>query len=561
MRPPVLKSLTVRDFALVSELDVNFEPGLTVITGASGAGKSILLGALALVLGERGAADVVRPGAARADISAEFDLGAYPVALALMHELALEDTDQPGRCLVRRVISADGRSRAFVNGSPATVQTLKALCEGLVDIHGQHENARLLRRDIQLALLDDYGVDAELRQACREAFREWRASTSAAEELAAAAAAREDRAALLSYQLEELDGLGLAPGEFDVIDAQHRRLAQAKSLRDAAATALHLLSEERSIGRTQRLLEDIDDPHPRLAGARETLRAASELIDDAARDLRAWDDSLDIDPSALAAVEARLEVVMDIARKHRVPPADLPAHAEALRVELSGLATDRSMLNALIARAADAKARYQQHAAMLSQMRRSLALQFGAAVGACMQTLGIEGGALEIAFEAAENESGTDAVDFHVRTNPNYPPGPLGRIASGGERARISLAIQVVAAARSELPCLVLDEADVGVGGTTADVVGRLLRALADNAQVLCVTHAPQVAALGHHHLRVRKDTAQETRIDRLDHDSRIEELARMLAGADITDRTREYARTLFEDAGSLHTDCPPRLP
>ncbi|MGA1674911.1 MAG: AAA family ATPase, partial [Pseudomonadales bacterium] len=198
MRPPVLKSLTVRDFALVSELDVNFEPGLTVITGASGAGKSILLGALALVLGERGAADVVRPGAARADISAEFDLGAYPVALALMHELALEDTDQPGRCLVRRVISADGRSRAFVNGSPATVQTLKALCEGLVDIHGQHENARLLRRDIQLALLDDYGVDAELRQACREAFREWRASTSAAEELAAAATAREDRAALLS---------------------------------------------------------------------------------------------------------------------------------------------------------------------------------------------------------------------------------------------------------------------------------------------------------------------------------------------------------------------------
>lgn len=561
MRPPVLKSLTVRDFALVSELDVSFEPGLTVITGASGAGKSILLGALALVLGERSAADVVRPGAARADITAEFDLGAYPAALALLEELALDDQDQPGRCLVRRVIGADGRSRAFVNGSPATLQMLKSLCEGLIDIHGQHENARLLRRDIQLALLDDHGVDAGLRQSCRDAFREWRASTSAAEELGAAAATREDRAALLAYQLEELDALGLTEGEFEQIDALHRRLSQANALRDAATNALHLLTEDRSLGRTQRLLEDVDDTHPRLEGARETLRAARELIDDAVRDLRAWDDSLDTDPGALQSVETRLESVMDLARKHRVPPGALHAHTEALRAELSGLATDRTTLDTLLARAAAAKNRFEQHAQALGKARRSIAKQFGTAVGACMQTLGIDGGALRVDFDRAENETGTDAVEFQVTTNPNYPPGPLGRIASGGERARISLAIQVVAAARSELPCLVLDEADVGVGGTTADIVGRLLRTLADNAQVLCVTHAPQVAALGHHHLRVRKDTGQETRIDRLDSESRIEELARMLAGADITDRTRDYARTLFADAQSLHPDGPRRLP
>jgi DNA repair protein RecN (Recombination protein N) len=550
MAEAVLKALTIRDFALVQSLDIFFAPGLTVITGESGAGKSILLGALGLVLGDRAAADVVRPGAARADICAEYDLGNHPQARRLLDEQELADPDQPSRCLVRRVIGADGRSRAFVNGAPVTLQVLRALSQDLIDIHGQDENQRITERDVQLALLDDFGVDPALRKACQDAYRAWKRAEGEAADLRAQLEQRADRASLLAYQLEELQALGVAVGEFEAVESDHRRLSQAQDLRATAAQCLEALEEDSALGRVLRLLGGLDDDHPRLENARHVLRAADDLMKDAIRDLRAYDGSLDLDPERLTTLDRRLGEIHDLARKHRVAPERLAEHTLTLAAELDAQSSDRSVLDRLLESAAAHQAGYRTQAGKLSRQRRAAAKEFAKAVSRGINVLGIKGGALSLEFHPAETETGLEGVEFHVATNPRYPPGPLQRIASGGERARISLAIQVVAAEKSAMPCLILDEADVGVGGTTADVVGRLLRKLAEHTQVICVTHAPQVAALGHHHLRVRKDPRRDTLIDPLDPTARVEELARMLAGAGITDKARDYARTLLSEAG-----------
>jgi DNA repair protein RecN (Recombination protein N) len=549
MAHAVLRTLTIRDFALVASLDIAFADGLTVITGESGAGKSILLGALSLVLGERAAADAVRPGAQRADITAEFDLEHHPASRKLLEEQALTDPDQPARCLVRRVVGSDGRSRAFVNGAPVTLQVLRGLSEDLVDIHGQHENQRITEPRVQLALLDDYGVDSSALRACRDAFRAWKRAEQEAEGLEKHLAQREDRARLLSYQLEELGELELGAGELESIVAEHRRLSQVQDLLATVAQCLVALEEEAVTGRVLRLLDGLDDDHPHLNGALAALRSADELQSDALRDLRGYDGALEVDPERLAELDGRLAAIHALARKHKVAPEQLAAHMAALEEELQSISTDRSSLQSLRAAAAEQLATYETQAAQVSAQRRSAARDFAGAVSACIDTLGIMGGALAVEFTPARSETGLESAEFHVTTNPKYPAGPLQRIASGGERARIALAIQVVAAEKSAMPCLVLDEADVGVGGTTADVVGRLLRALAANTQVICVTHAPQVAALGHNHLRVRKDEQQDTRIEGLIPESRVEELARMLAGADITDKSRDYARTLLSEA------------
>ncbi len=549
MANAVLRSLTIRDFALVPSLDIGFADGLTVITGESGAGKSILLGALGLVLGDRAASDAVRPGAARADICAEFDLVGHPASRRLLDQQALLDAESPGRCLVRRVVGADGRSRAFINDTPVTLQVLRSLCEDLIDIHGQHEHQRLTEPAVQLALLDDFSVDPALRRNVRESFRAWKQAEQEAAALESRITLGEDRARLLSYQLEELDALGLAEGELEAVESEHRRLSQAQDLRATVARSLEALEDDLSLGRVLRELGSLDDDHPRLQSAVEVLRSADDLLGDAVRDLRGYDESLDLDPERLAALEERLASIHEVARKHRVAPEQLGAHAGALREELDGMSTDRSALDSLRAAAAGHEADFRERAARLSKQRRKGAKAFARAVSRCINTLGINGGALEVRFEDTLSETGLESAAFHVTTNPKYPSGPLNRIASGGERARIGLAIQVVAAEKSAMPCLVLDEADVGVGGTTADVVGRLLRALADHTQVICVTHAPQVAALGHNHLRVRKNEHQDTLIDPLAPDTRVEELARMLAGADITDKSRDYARTLLSEA------------
>ncbi|MGE0623529.1 MAG: DNA repair protein RecN [Pseudomonadales bacterium] len=545
----MLKTLTVSNFALVDELEIQFGSGLTVITGESGAGKSILLGALALVLGERADTTTIRPGAERADVSAEFDLTGLDEAQRFLSEQALEDPDQPERALVRRVVTRDGRSRAFLNGTPVTLNVLRSLTEGLVDVYGQDDNVRLADPSVQRELLDGYGVKKSDLDACRSAFHAWKQALAEHSRRQAQVQASEDRSSLLTYQLEELDAAAPEPGEFEEIERTHKRLSQAQVLRDVVEDALTRLDEEDVTGHVLATLSRLDDDHPRLMAAVETLTTIGDLCADVMRDLRAFEESLSFDPETLSELEERLSLLHDLARKHRLQPERLPEHIESLRTELSAIGSDRTSLEALAAEAGRQEQAYRSLAKKITKARRTAAEAFCQAVSSHMETLGIRGGALALEFLPRESEFGAEAVEYQCVTNPKYPAAPLARIASGGERARISLAIQIVAAARNQLPSLILDEADVGVGGTTADVVGRLLRGLSQHTQVICITHAPQIAALGSSHLKVSKDSEQDTRITNLTVAERVDELARMLAGARITSESRDYAKTLLAEA------------
>lgn len=544
----MLRALTVNNVGLATELDLQLTPGLTVLTGESGAGKSLLLSALALVLGERASSEAVKAGAAKAEVVAEFDLALNPQSQAQLAAAELTDPDQPSRALVRRVVSKEGRSRAFINDAPVTLATLKAFAEPLVDIHGQQESYRLSERDVQRALLDDFGCKSKDRNEAREAYRRWHRSHTEADRLAAALAAGEDRKALLTYQLEELSALALQPGEFADTESQFRRLSQVQGLKNDAAEALATL-EDSPVGQANRLLRNLKDEDPNLQGARDYLESAAALLDDAAGDLRRYLDALDSDADSVSVLEARLSAIHEAARKHKVPPEGLEAHIEGLSEALAAMQTDRSAWDTAQQEAQAARAVFEAAARKLSTQRKKAAKAFGKAVSEHMEILGIAGGTLEVALDKAESEHGFEAVEFLISTNPQQEPAPLKKVASGGEQSRISLAIQIVAAEKTALPCLILDEADVGVGGTTSDVIGRLLRRLSAHTQILCVTHAPQVAALGQQHLRVFKQPKTGTQIEELSDKARLEELARMLAGAKVTSKTRTYARTLLDEA------------
>ncbi|MGI9325105.1 MAG: DNA repair protein RecN [Pseudomonadales bacterium] len=544
----MLRQLTVNNVGLVSDLDLQLTPGLTVLTGESGAGKSLLLAALGLVLGERASSEAVKTGAAKAEVVVEFDLSLNPESLAALNAAELVDPEQPNRCLVRRVVSREGRSRAFINDSPVTLTTLKAFAEQLVDIYGQQESYRLSEREVQRALLDDFGCRSKDRREAQQAYRAWHQAQSEAARLRAQLDQSEDRKALLTYQLEELAALSLQPGEFAEVEAQFRRLAQIQNLRDGALAALQAL-DDNPAGHAARLVRQLKDDDPHLAGAREYLGSATELMADAAADLRHYLEALDSDAESVARLEARLGAIHDAARKHKVAPEGLEAHIESISTELAGMSTDHSAWEQATSSAEQARSAFESVAKKLTRARKKAAPQFANAVSEHMQILGISGGALGIELSQQEGEHGFEAVEFLITTNPQQPAKALKKIASGGEQSRISLAIQIVAAEKTALPCLVLDEADVGVGGTTADVIGRLLRRLAAHTQILCVTHAPQVAALGQQHLRVFKHAQTGTHIEELSDKARLEELARMLAGAKVTAKTRTYAATLLEEA------------
>ena len=548
----MLKQLTLHNFVLVESLDIAFDGGLTTITGESGAGKSILLNALGLLLGERARTEVIRPGADKADVCAEFDLQAQP---GLRSQLADDElaAAEDVTCLVRRVVSANGRSRAFVNGIPVTSQYLRQMGDALVDIHGQNEHQRLADRNTQLTLLDDYAALQKQARDVAALHKAWQADLKQLHTLQDRLEAATDRQSLLTYQLEELDDFDLQPGEFDRLATEHKRLSQANDVLSRLQHATEALDELDVLRHSVRDIESIDDDHSALQAAQASLSTAINLLDDAQRDLSRYQDQVVVDPAALQELEERLNTAQDLARKHRIEPDELPAHTARLHEELHSLSADRSSVEALQQQAQRNYDGYLKKARTLSSKRQKAAPRFATAVSRYMQQLGISKGAFDVAFETAETETGLDRVEFMVTTNPNFPPGPLTRIASGGEQTRIALSIQIVAAQNSALPCLILDEADVGVGGTTADTVGRILRELGAHTQVICITHAPQVAALGNHHYRVKKD-GDNTQIQALAEDSRIEELARMLAGADITQKTRDYAQTLLDDARPVET-------
>lgn len=557
----MLRHLSVQNYALVQTLDIEFSAGLSVITGESGAGKSILLGALGLVLGERADSKSVRPGASKTEVSAEFNISHNTQARAFLDAAELTDTDEPGRCLLRRVISAEGRSRAFINGATVTLKDLRNLCTSLINIHAQDEHMALLQKDVQLNLLDAYGVDAVLLAEVHNSYANWQDTKSRRAQLQQRLEASKDRQALISYQVEELDALALEPGEYEDIDVHHRRLARADDLQASLSSLLGLLDtgDETSDAATSILdqvrklcaglaaVEEVGkDRDAHLNTARELVQNALDFLEEANTELGRYLDGLTPDPEKLNELEERIATINALSRKHRVRPELLADLHVALQGELASASIDESEFEALAQEEVALENTFLQVARTLQGVRKKAAGTFSETVSTHMQHLGIKGGLLDIRFSEQLSARGLDAVEYMVVTNPKYPAAPLSRVASGGERTRISLAIQVVAAEQTLLPTLVLDEADVGVGGKTSDILGRLLRKLAGNTQVLCVTHAPQVAALGHQHLVVAKTESQDSSIATLDKTERVEELARMLGGKDITTKTRQYAEELI---------------
>jgi DNA repair protein RecN (Recombination protein N) len=555
----MLVTLQVRDFAIVDRIEVEFEPGMTVLTGETGAGKSILVDALGLVLGERGSGKLVRAGAKRAEFSADFDVSTLAGARAWLEEQALDDDDA---CLLRRVISNDGRSRAFINGNAVPVQQLKTLGELLIDIHGQHFHQSLGRRSVQRDLLDHYGGLQDLRAQTAGAFAEWKSLLERLRALQGADADRESRVDLLSFQLQELDSLGARSGEYRELRTEAQRLANSGRLAEGVARAVDVLSDN-DAGNVASLLAAAERAVQGLVPFDESLAPIAELLDsagiqvaEAADSLRRYGDSIDMDPHRQDLVEQRLDSMQSIARKHRVEPDELVALRERLHAELDELTHAEERGRELEQAALDAESAYRQCAAELSRLRKAAARKFAASVTDTMAGLGMPGGQFDIALEplaaGAERASGVDDIEFLISANPGQPPMPLSRVASGGELSRMSLSIQVIASDGSTIPTMVFDEVDSGVGGGVAEMVGRRLAEVARDRQVLCVTHLPQVASLADHHIRISKVTdgkATRTGAHVLNQEERVDELARMLGGVEITAKTREHAAEMLAGA------------
>jgi DNA repair protein RecN (Recombination protein N) len=551
----MLLSLSIRNFVIVESLDLEFGPGFSVLTGETGAGKSILIDALLLALGERAEADVVREGAARAEIGAEFRIGEAARDWIAAQDLGGEDA---GLVLLRRTVDAGGRSRAFINGSAVTLAQLRELGELLVDVHGQHAHQSLLKGGSQQRLLDEHGGLAAAAREVAQRFAELRRAGRARAEAEAMAGSAQAEADRLRWTVEELDELAPQPGEWEAVEAEHRRLSHAAGLLEGAQAAVEALGEgdaaalERIDAMLARL-QSLAQYDARLAAVLESLGAARVQLDDAVRELNRYLGQADLDGARLAQVEARVAALHAAARKLRSTPAELPALLADAQARLAALSA-ASDLEALRAQESAALARYTEAARALSKARVKAARQMAAEVTRAMQDLSMAGGRFEVNLvPLADGETaatGAERVEFLVAGHAGVAPKPLVRVASGGELARISLAIAVIAASATPVGTLVFDEVDAGIGGAVAETVGRLLRQLGQQRQVLCVTHLPQVAACGDAHLVVSKAPAADGRpvsqIRPLDRKSRVDEIARMLGGIEITETTRKHARELL---------------
>lgn len=547
----MLRTLSIRDFVIVDAIELEFAPGFSVFTGETGAGKSILIDALALALGGRGDASMVREGAAKTDISAEFATTMEADAWLEANEFRSEE----GGVLLRRVIDNAGRSKAFINGIAATAAQLREIGEMLVDIHGQHAHQSLLKIDAQRVLLDNQAGLIEDAKAVASAYKAWRALAKQREEFEINAKNVLLERERLEWQVGELEKLSVKPGEWTEISNEHSRLSHAASLLEGAQEALTAISESDSnpilsqlSALTQKLskLADIDEA---LKPVIDTLEPARIQLQEAVYALNDYLDRVELDPQRLQDVEARLDAIHSTARKFRVAPEDLSQEYESLSAQLKQLA-DASDLDALRAQEEKLKVAYMAAAQKLSKARSKAAKALGDAVTAAMQDLSMSGGRFEVALRACEPAAyGLEQVEFMVAGHAGTNPRPLAKVASGGELARISLAISVITSTSTATPTLIFDEVDSGIGGGVAEVVGRLLKRLGQDRQVLCVTHLPQVASQANQHFQVsKKNVSGKTvsNIDSLDAKARIEEIARMLGGIEITATTRKHARELL---------------
>jgi len=552
----MLQTLYVKDFAIVGEAEIAFAAGLTVVSGETGAGKSLLVDALLLLSGQRADAAVVRHGCERAELGATFSLADAPAAHSWLRSEEFDDADS---CQLRRVIRSEGTSRAWINGRPATLAQLQTLGERLLEIHGQHEHQALLDKARQLDLLDAYGAHAALREEVAAQARRWR-DVSAEIRALAGGQDNSEHIALLEHQTAELDRYALLPGELDALNETHKRLANAGQLLQGSGALADLLDGDseftglRTIGRAQNELARLAELDPRLQAARELLDAAAIQLGEANDLVARYRDALDLDPERLADAEAQIAKLHELSRKHRVPVAELKNHADALRAEMDSLRHAGARLRELESESQAISQRYAAAAAKLSAARILAAEKLGADVTALMAELGMRGGFFEAALEktgtSAPDPQGAERTEFLVSANPGQPARALRKVASGGELSRISLAIEVAALGLDDVGCMVFDEVDSGIGGAVAEVVGQKLRRLGATRQVLCVTHLPQVAAQGHAHLQVVKSSASgqtQITIAALDGTSRRDEIARMLGGVRITRETLAHAQQMLE--------------
>ncbi|AVF35662.1 DNA repair protein RecN [Rahnella sikkimica] len=551
----MLAQLTISNFAIVRELEIDFHAGMTAITGETGAGKSIAIDALGLCLGNRADGSMVRLGASRADICARFTLADTPSA---KHWLADNQLDEGHDCLLRRTISSDGRSRGFINGTPVPLSQLRELGQHLIQIHGQHAHQLLLKPEHQKDLLDAYSDQPLLLGEMRTAYQNWHQSCRQLAQYQQQMNERESRRQLLQYQLKELNEFSPQPGEFEQIDEEYKRLANSGQLLSLSQSALYLLAD----GEEQNIVSMLYSARNELTELAELdskmneliimLDEASIQISEASDELRHYSERLDMDPNRLYELEQRLSRQMNLARKHHVSAEELPELHRQLLEEQQSLdeqETNQAELSEAV------QMHYQQAVAIAQQLhdkRQYFADELTHLITQSMQALSMPHGKfkIQVQFEPEHlSIEGADRLEFQVTTNPGQPLQALAKVASGGELSRIALAIQVITAQKMETPALIFDEVDVGISGPTAAIVGRLLRQLGESTQVMCVTHLPQVAGCGHQHYFVSKETdgeVTETQMNRLDKKARLQELARLLGGSEVTRNTLANAKELL---------------
>jgi DNA repair protein RecN (Recombination protein N) len=552
----MLTTLYVRQFAVVEKAEITFGPGLTVVSGETGAGKSLLVDALILLAGARADSGMVRAGSDRAELAAEFDLSSLPQAREWLQR---EELDEDGACQLRRVLRAEGSSRAWINGRPANARQLGEIAELLVEIHGQHEHQALLSRSHQMALLDAYAGHEALVAQVRERATQWRELGARVRRLSGGED-REHRIELLRHEIGELEKWALPAAALAELETSHKRLANAGRLAEGASGVVDLLDGDgefalrRALGRAQVELGKLATLDERLAPLLELLDNAEIQLGEAVDGLGRYAQDVDLDPDRYAEVDTHIARLHELSRKHRLPVADLHSKLAEMQAELTELEGAGDALDKLEAQRHKLQREYSEAADQLSHSRADAAARLGQEVGALMGELGMAGGVLRVELEpVAGNDPdplGQERCELLVSANPGQPPRPLRKVASGGELARISLAIEVATLGNDAVGSMVFDEVDSGIGGAVAEVVGQKLRALGMQRQVLCVTHLPQVAAQGHAHLRVSKRSdgdSTHTHIEALDAAGRRDELARMLGGVEITRETRAHAKQMLE--------------
>ncbi|WP_020561320.1 DNA repair protein RecN [Thiofilum flexile] len=551
----MLTHIYIRDFAIIDELDLELQPGMTALTGETGAGKSILLDAIGLVLGDKADSTTVRHGAEKAEIILSIDIQHSPAALAWLKEQELDQDE--AICLLRRVISVQGKSKAWINGSPCTLTQLRDLGELMVDIHGQHEHQSLMKREMQRQLLDDFAQHNALLQQVNHTWQEVKTLQDRLTTLTTQQQQHQERLELIRLQLQELDQLALQDNELQTLDEELSILANTGELRAVSEHSFHQLYEAEpslysQLTQIQHALAQQSHLDPRLNAPLELVTSVQIQIQEAALSLRDYASDLDTDPERLAWVEQRIADIRQIARKYRWDINELTQQQRRLQQELAQLEGGDYDLETVQTRLKTAHQAYFKVAKQLTQSRIKTAQELSQGVTEAMQQLGMQGGRFTLKIETQETQispHGCDQIELMVSANPGQPLKPLIKVASGGELSRISLAIQMIAAQRLTLPALIFDEVDTGIGGGIAEVVGQQLRQLGTNRQVLCVTHLPQVASKAHHHYKVTKaktNANTTTAIEVLNSKARVLELARMIGGIDLTPATKALAQEML---------------